>query len=69
MQLLKKNLVWFKIRLGGFLSKKRERKTSNNGGKSSKTSKNGGKWIITYILVHEGCGNVVTLKDNMEDLH
>ena len=22
-----------------------------------------------YIPVHEGCGNVVTLKENMEDLH
>ena len=26
-------------------------------------------YFLMYIPVHEGCGNVVTLKENMEDLH
>ena len=26
-------------------------------------------YFLMYIPVHEGCGNVVTLKEKMEDLH
>ena len=26
-------------------------------------------YFLMYIPVHEGCGNVVTLKENAEDLH
>ena len=26
-------------------------------------------YFLMYIPVHEGCGNVVTLKENEEDLH
>ncbi len=46
-----------------------EELAKNGSPKASIETDEDRSYFLMYIPVHEGCGNVVTLKENMEDLH